>query len=437
MISFRNPFALRLGLAAGLVAVVLAGAEDVRAQGAACDNYRGQLAALERTAANGQSSQYAAAARRQESELARTLAYGRQLGCDRQRSIFFGSPPPAECEGINSRIVQMRGNLRELEAQAGGGQAYQQRRAQLISAIDQACRSGPTQVAPRNLFEALFGVPRDAVRPPSSLPELDGTLQADVEPGRRLGGSRAVCVRSCDGFFFPLASSPSGRDGADEMCQALCPGVETKAYFMSPSGNIEDGVSAGGQPYTALANASKYQKSLDPACACKKSDQTWAQVLREAEAMLASRKGDIMVNEAKAEELSRIKVDTKTTATAPNTPRARRAAELKAAELKAAEEKAAAEASANAARAATPESMMIDLRNPKNRNGVDPDIAEQAATGAAAPTAGQESAGIGPQAITGAATVGRSAGQTREVTTPDGERRVVRIIGNGLTPIPR
>jgi hypothetical protein len=438
MMSPRCLLSLRASLFAGIISVSAAVSGTVMAQSGACENYRGQLASLERASANSQSSRYSGAARRQEGELSRTIAYGRQLGCDRQPSLFFGTPLPQECAGINSRIVQMRGNLRELQEQAGGGQGTQQRRAQLIAAIDQACRTEPTQAAPRNLFEALFGAPRDAVRPPSSLPELDGSIiaQSEGEPRKRQGGSRAVCVRACDGFFFPLASSPSGRDGADEMCQALCPGVETSAYYMPASGNIEEGVSGNGEPYTALANASKYQKSVDPACACKKPDQSWVQVLNEAEAMLSRRKGDIIVSAAKAEELSRVQADPKATNTAPVSARARKAEEAKAAaELKATEAREAADAAA-AAKAAQA-SAMIDLRNPKSNTSVDPAIAEQAASGASAPTAGQESAGIGPQAITGSTTVGRSAGQTREVTTPDGERRIVRIIGNGLAPTSR
>lgn len=446
-----RPFLRASQLASGLILALVAGIPaNAVAQTGACESYRAQLAALERSANSGGAGPYEAAARRQRGELERTLAYGRQLGCDRRPALFFGSPPPPECSSVNARIAQMRANLRDLEGQAaqmGGGPAFQQRRAQLMAAIDQSCRAAPNQAAPRNLFEALFGVPRDAVRPPSTLPELDPLRDADIdpltgEPRKRLGGNRPVCVRACDGFFFPLPTSPGGRDGMDEMCQALCPGTATSAYFMSPTGNIQEAVSARGEPYTSLANAGKYLKTVDPACTCRKPDQSWAEVLREAESMLTHRRGDILVNEAKAEELSRLKIDPKgqPQSQAANRPAGRGQT--------APNQTAAAPSVAPAAPAATdapatPPSAFIDLRNPRARAAAtgsvpaDPAVAEQAASGEAAPTASQDSAGIGPKTIEGAATVGQAAGNRRDILTPEGEKRNVRVIGNGLTPIPR
>ena len=77
------------------------------------------------------------------------------------------------------------------------------------------------------------------------------------------------------------------------MCQALCPGTETLA-FAYPGG--DNGLNraaslSSNQPYTSLANAFKFRKSFDESCACKKSDESWAVVLRKAESMLQQRKG--------------------------------------------------------------------------------------------------------------------------------------------------
>jgi hypothetical protein len=188
------------------------------------------------------------------------------------------------------------------------------------------------------------------------------------------------------------------------MCQALCPGQETKAYFMSPTGDIEGAVGVDGQPYTALANAGKFQRSFDPNCGCRKPGESWAQVLQQAEALLDRRKGDILVTEAKAEELSRAKA-----------PEARK-----------------------------PDPKKPDPRQSRNARSkpdpaatattADPSIAQQAAIGAQAPTASQESAGIGPRNLPAQNVVGKNAGETREVVAPDGEKRVVRVIGSGLAP---
>jgi hypothetical protein len=410
----RSGEALRPGVRLSRTLLVLASLilpASAIAQSPACDSYRSQLAALERSAGGDpRSQQFEAAARRQEAELSRTIAYARQMGCDRQAGLFSGGPPP-ECGPINGRISQMRANLAQLEARAsgfGGGAAFQQRRAQLIAAIDQACRPQPQ--APRNLFEALFGVQPSAPVRQGPLPEvggpLDGQIPGNIIDERPRGGSRAVCVRTCDGFFFPLSNAPGGRESLGEMCQALCPGQETRAFFMSPTGDIEGAVGVDGQPYTALANAGKFQRSFDPNCGCRKPGESWAQVLQQAEALLDRRKGDILVTEAKAEELSRAK--------APEPKKA--------------------------------DTRKPDPRQSRNRRTpepaatattVDPGIAQQAAIGAQAPTASQESAGIGPRNLPSQNVVGQNAGETREVVTPEGQKRVVRVIGSGMAPAVR
>lgn len=359
------------------------------AQSPVCDRYRAELASLSSGGGAGRAAQFEAAAQRQFAELQRTRAYAQSLGCNRQQFLFFGEPPPAECRPLLGRISQMQANLRQLESQAdqasGGGEA---RRRALLAAIDQNCRPG----GPRGFFEQLFGGQGGQPTPPSDLPELDGP--PGQEQAQRLGGSKAVCVRTCDGFFFPLSTSSGGRGGADEMCKALCPGAETEAFFMGQE--INSAVSTRGTPYTSLPNAFAYTKTFDAACTCKKPDETWAQVLRNAESMIERRRTDIYVTEAKAEELSRVQPPT--------------AAEQKRAAAQKSKAEAAADAQLEAAAAA------------------------EAASGAAAPTASGESAGIGPRNVTTTRTVDTKAGQTREITLPTGEKRNVRVIGSGSIP---
>ena len=81
-------------------------------------------------------------------------------------------------------------------------------------------------------------------------------------------GRRAVCVRLCDGFFFPSVLS-SGGDGA---CESQCPDAPT-AFYSMPAGSdkIEDAVSLGGEPYTALPVADHNRLSFDSTCTCHRS----------------------------------------------------------------------------------------------------------------------------------------------------------------------
>ena len=78
----------------------------------------------------------------------------------------------------------------------------------------------------------------------------------------------AVCVRLCDGFFFPSATS----SGGDEACAAQCPDAPT-ARYTEPAGSdrIEDAVSTRGALYSALPVANRYQTTLDDTCRCHRS----------------------------------------------------------------------------------------------------------------------------------------------------------------------
>lgn len=310
-------------------------------------------------------------------------AYYQRIGCDRGPFGFFSGPPPAECGSIAQRIRQMEANYANLAAQASGSGNVELRRQQIIAAINQTC--APEAQGPRGFFESLFGAPRYPGPVAPGQPIIE-----DLPGDEPMGGRRLVCVRTCDGYAFPLSNAPGGREGADGMCQALCPGAETMAFGMPGGDNaLERAASVHtGQPYVSLANAFKFKKSFDSTCTCKKDGESWSQILRRAESMLDPRPGDIIVTAQKAEELSRAK---------PPAPTARR-----------------------------------NERRPAADNAT-----EQAAESAAsAPTAGQESAGIGPKAIETQRVVGRAEGPTQEAVTADGQKRAVRVIAPNVIPVP-
>ena len=84
-----------------------------------------------------------------------------------------------------------------------------------------------------------------------------------------LGGRVAYCVRTCDGFFFPI-STTNGSDRADEAaCNRLCPATETKLYLGQVGADIDMARARdNGRKYTSLANAFSYRKSVDKSCSC-------------------------------------------------------------------------------------------------------------------------------------------------------------------------
>ncbi len=284
------------------------------AQPAGC----GELAA--RIGALGEGSQTPSnhnggAAQKQRADLDRTIRNARALGCDRSQFFLFDAPP--QCPGLNAQIQQMQANLAQY--QGGGNPAGNAAaRQQLTARYNAYCRGQAQATAPpreRGFFETLFGI--FAPNPnPFSLDQQPRIEEVRPLPGEGLtphGGSQALCVRDCDGGFFPLNLSVRQSDPGQltGLCQALCPNTAASVYTRSPSQDINTAVALDGDtPYSDLPNALKFEKTFDPACTCKPAGQSWAEALEGAEQILGrERKSDIVVTPEKSAELAKPKFE--------------------------------------------------------------------------------------------------------------------------------
>lgn len=244
------------------------------------------------------------AARRQNDEIARTVAYADQIGCNRRQFLIFGSGPPPECGELAQRIASMRGNLARLQAAVDQANAP---RDALIARYNALCVRTAAPAAPRNFLEQLFGGAPQGSR---ELPIEQQALPPEDDQGPRRG-SKAVCVRTCDGYFFPVSYSAFSQspERLIEMCRAQCPNAETEVFTYSPSRDITEAVSTSGAPYMSLKNALRYRKTHDPACTCRPPDKSWAETLQGAERLLQGQgqgnRRDVIVTPERAEELSR------------------------------------------------------------------------------------------------------------------------------------
>jgi hypothetical protein len=235
------------------------------AQAAACERYKAELASLNRSGAS--SRQAEANAQRHAREIERLAGYYRSIGCDRG-GFFFRAP--AECGPIAGQIRALQASYQSLVGQAVDPSAVDERRQQLRAAINRACDSAEP--------EAL----------PAAKPD---------------GNSRLVCVRSCDGGYFPLDGEPRRNGSAAALCSALCPNTEVRVFHAPREGGIEKAVSQTGEPYMKLPNALRYRKAYDPSCSCKKPNESWAQALRKAESLVDRQKGDILVTETISQQM--------------------------------------------------------------------------------------------------------------------------------------
>lgn len=144
---------------------------------------------------------------------------------------------------------------------------------------------------------------RDGV-PPALSAEEDARQRAEeqrrAEEAR--GGQVPVCVRTCDGFFFPV--NYQGADGRyGDVCRASCPGASTELFWMRGGADIEHAVSARGGSYAALPAAFAFRRSYSETCSCKARDESWGRALRQAEELIG-RKGDIVVTAESSQRMA-------------------------------------------------------------------------------------------------------------------------------------
>jgi len=281
-----------------------------QSQNPVCRGLEAQLAAIDR-GGNDQVRRYEDAVQGQQAELDRTVAQARRTGCEGSGFFLFARSQPPQCDELNGRIQRMRANLDRLNSDLqqlrmnSRGAAEAQRRQVLTSLAQNDC--GPqyrAAAAPRQrgFFETLFGGGGNVTAPFGS---------GDVTPSDQSSTYRTICVRTCDGYYFPVSySTGSAKFRDDEQaCQRMCPASEVALYtYRNPGEDVSQAVSINGQPYTSLPNAFRYRQEFNPACSCRRPGESWAETLRNLEDTTVER-GDIIVTDETAKALAQPKVD--------------------------------------------------------------------------------------------------------------------------------
>lgn len=90
------------------------------------------------------------------------------------------------------------------------------------------------------------------------------------------GRYRTLCVRTCDGFYFPIGDNV-GRERLYQdarTCQARCDGEAQLYYYPLSGGSVETMVDMAGRPYGQMPNAFLYRKTLVKGCTCRPAPWT-------------------------------------------------------------------------------------------------------------------------------------------------------------------
>jgi hypothetical protein len=274
-----------------------------------CLRLESQLAAVDRGAGIDpakaeQIKRYEDAAAKQQAEVDRLGQQSQRLGCQGGGffALFSGQSP--QCGPLNNQIQQMRANLdrtlTEIQRlQGNSGEREGQRRGILVALGQNDC--GPqyrqyVTAGPGGFFDNLFG---------------GGGYIAPAPNAPLAGTYRTLCVRTCDGYYFPISYStvPTKFAEDEQLCRRLCPAAEVSLYsHRNPGEDVSRAVSISGRLYTDLPTAFSYRKQLSPTCNCRLPGQSWAEALRQVSDQTIER-GDIVVTEERAKQLSQPRFD--------------------------------------------------------------------------------------------------------------------------------
>ena len=303
------------------------------AQSAACQRIARQISALSSDGEDAErSTLIARQVQEQRSEAARIAALMRSMGCDFQDAPFGGEAVP-QCSPLRQRLRAAQQGGARLGAQALRSDRVSNaaRRQTLLDSYDAyGCTdpvydgdaaSLPDGRAERDsLFDPASqsrrsGVtigpePRLGVLPPYPLEEdTPGGVRIGIDDGggdrtkQGFQGRQPVCVRVCDGFFFPTSGAANVGD-AQAICQAQCPQTKTTVFLRAPGTEISDATDVDGMSYSSLPNALRYRTKTDETCSCRQGGQSWSATLKPAEDLIEKKTEDVIVTEKNADDIA-------------------------------------------------------------------------------------------------------------------------------------
>lgn len=265
-----------------IVATLLLAAAPAFAESSAiCDDLRGRIADLPETiGTNRQAKQYSSAIEEQTAEIRKVTNDLADNECSAGSIVVINGEDDASCARGEDTLQRMQQNLRDLVSkrdQARRGNGPDDAAREELSAALQTNGCNDDEAGDRDtIISNRPGAPdaepgaSSAIVPldQSGGPSGDGAYpQSHIQSyayGQSSGGNvRTVCVRTCDGGFFPMTPNAAPgdfqRDG--ETCARMCPGVKTELFFHHPDQETSAMISASsGTPYTAMPYAFAFRK---------------------------------------------------------------------------------------------------------------------------------------------------------------------------------
>jgi Protein of unknown function (DUF2865) len=135
----------------------------------------------------------------------------------------------------------------------------------------EARRNSPSWFEDSGLGELFGGFQRPRRR------SRDNNFAETIQP---YATYRTMCVRLCDGYYFPVSFStlPSSFPRDTDVCQNKCAAPAELYVYRNPGGEVEQMISPNGQPYDSIENAWRYRKEYIKGCSCKQTEYSQSDI---------------------------------------------------------------------------------------------------------------------------------------------------------------
>lgn len=180
-----------------------------------------------------------------------------------------------QCVDLSNQVETSRRRLAELDAQ--------RREIQGLGSRDRSYQDELIRELARNNCGPQYQ--QEAAKRGNSSPFSSLWQDEDTGPAGRgnefrslpFATYRTVCVRLCDGYYFPISfSTLENHFGRDiEACQSKCAAPVELYFHQNPGGSMEQAMSVNERrPYSSLKTAFRYRKEYVQGCSCKQAEYT-------------------------------------------------------------------------------------------------------------------------------------------------------------------
>nr|WP_306266296.1 DUF2865 domain-containing protein [Pararhizobium sp. IMCC3301] len=267
--------------------ILLGTSVAAQAQSRICNDLENRLGSLQNGGSvtnNREYQRYNNAAQKLRKRLAGAQNQARRARCRTSGILLFQS---RECSGLSGEVRQLERELRSLESKRSRfvrnpRSTRREQRDLVIALARNNCGRQYERAAARygyrsNLFNRREE-PVEEYRPP------------------RVTHYRTVCVRICDGYFFPISTSTTAQNfSRDEaVCKEKFPETQVELFY-HPEGvenAMETAQSMSGQPYSSQSYAFRYRETYDASCKFdrRRLQQTLLQVTGQSTAQSSNRR---------------------------------------------------------------------------------------------------------------------------------------------------